>query len=384
MTGQFPARYRIFGHLAQHRYNAERGMPDFLDPKSPSILRYFKMAGYITGHYGKWHLGGGMDEKASEEHIPEPSAYGVDKYKVFVGKGPNFDKPNFDAFSSNYIIDESINFIREHKDKPFFLNIWLKDTHAFLNPTAEMMAPYDGWGGALKVYWGATENADRQIGRFLEKLEELGLRENTIVIFTSDNGPEDIHIPNASHSAAGSPGPFRGRKRSLYEGGIRVPFIIRWPSKIPAGRVDTKSIISGVDMLPSLCKMAGVKFEESPELDGQDMSRALLGHSLERQKPLMWDFRYRIFGYTINRSPMLAIREGKWKLLANPDKSRVELYDIIEDPMELNNLASLEKQIAEGLLQKLLDWFQKMPEGPIESAAGKNDYKWPTEKDGNL
>ncbi len=196
-------------------------------------------------------------------------------------------------------------------------------------------------------------------------------------MFSSDNGPEDIHIRNASHSAFGSPGPFRGRKRSLYEGGIRVPFIVRWPGRVPAGRVETRSVLSGVDLLPTLLKIAGLPQDDALGLDGEDVSDILFGASRPRRKPLFWEWRFAIAGYNINRSPMLAIREGDWKLLLNPDFSRVELYDIPRDPMELNNLADRRPEIVKDLAAKALAWQKTLPLGPIEPTAGKNDYPWP-------
>lgn len=370
MTGQFPSRHRIFGHFADHEINAKRGMPDWLDPSAVTLARLMKQAGYVTGHFGKWHLGSGKD-------APEPSAYGVDDYRVFVGNPQGWRDAQFDTRSSELVVDEAIRFVETHKEKPFFANVWLKDTHAYLNPTDEMMKPYESLGGALKVYYGAATNADAQLGRLFAKLDELGLSDNTVVIFTSDNGPEDIHIANASHSGVGTTGPFRGRKRSLYEGGIRTPFIIRWPGRTPAGRVNDTTVLSGVDMLPSLCSLAGVSSPREWKLDGEDLSAALRGRPVKRTTPLFWEFRYWVHGDTINRNPMIAVREGDWKLLVNPDGSRVELYDIPRDSMELDNLADRKPEVAKRLKDKALAWFKTLPEGPIEERAGKNDYRWP-------
>ena len=375
MTGQFPSRHRVFGHFSSNANNDQRNMPGWLDPKVSTLPKCLKERGYVTGHFGKWHLGSGKVEGVK---APEPSAYGVDDYRVFAGNLRGWERDEtFNARSSEYVVDEAIRFVETNREKPFFVNVWLKDVHAYLDPNEEQMAAYPNLKGALKVYYSAATNADRQIGRLLKRLDDLSLVENTIVIFTSDNGPEDIHISNASHSGVGSSGPFRGRKRSLYEGGVRTPFIIRWPGKAPAGRVDKTTVLSGVDMLPSLCAIADTKPPKEWKLDGQDMSSALKGSPVRRSTPLMWDFRYRIFGHTLNRSPMLAIRDGDLKLLTNPDRSRIELYDIPKDPSELNNLASERPKDVERLSKMLLDWFKGLPEGMIEPAAGKNDYPWP-------
>ena len=125
------------------------------------------------------------------------------------------------------------------------------------------MAPYRAlsprgvsYPGAPTVYYAVVTNADRHIGRLLDALDALHLSESTLVVFTGDNGPEDLVVANASHSAAGSPGPFRGRKRSLYEGGVRMPLIVRWKGHTPAGRVDDESVLGAVDLLPTLCLLA--------------------------------------------------------------------------------------------------------------------------------
>lgn len=381
MTGQFPSRNRIFGHLDRNEENKRRDMPNWLDPNVTTITDLMKGAGYATGHFGKWHLGGGAAPGFAAD-APEAKEYGVEDYRVYVGNGPQITDlgPNFPANSSEYIVNETIRFITENKDKPFYVNVWLSDVHSYLNPTEEQMEPYKDWGGVLKVYWGAAHNADKQLGRLFDKLDELGIANNTIVIFTSDNGPEIIDWPGVSHSSAGSTGPLRGRKRSLYEGGIRTPFIIRWPEQTLDGKVDNTTILSGADMLPSLCAMAGISVPKSLKPDGEDMSTALRGKPQDRKKPLMWDWRYEIYGSHLNLSPMLAIREGKWKLLANPDKSRVELYNIAADPSEVDNLADRHPDIAKRLTKEVLAWYAALPKSMVEKAAGKNDYPWPKGK----
>src|SRR6185295_9049734 len=115
-------------------------------------------------------------------------------------------------------------------------------------------------------------------------------------LFSSDNGPEDIHVSNAGHSGVGSAGPFRGRKRSLYEGGIRVPGIIRWPGKVPAGAIDDKSVVAGVDWLPTVCKLAGIEVPAGHKLDGEAMNDVFLGHRRARATSLFWEWRFRIAG----------------------------------------------------------------------------------------
>jgi N-acetylgalactosamine-6-sulfatase len=381
MTGRFPARFGIHGHFAEHDVNAKRGMPNWLDPAVPTVTRCLQENGYAVGHYGKWHLGHG-------EGAPEPFAYGIDECRVNVGNGPQLDfGPEGRGRSSEVIVDETIGFIDRHADEPFFVQAWLNDTHAILDPGEESMAEYerftaDGMDarhrGALRVYFATVTNADRQIGRLLDHLDARGLSENTIVVFSSDNGPEDIVIRNASHSGVGSSGPFRGRKRSLYEGGVRTPFILRRPGGgTPAGVIDNDTVLSAVDLMPTFCALTGSALPEHAALDGEDMSAAFLGKRPTRTKPLFWEWRFRVHGHVINASPMLAVRSGDWKLLLNPDRSRVELYDVPNDAMELENLADRHPEVVEELAGLVLAWQAELPEGPLDPGAGSNWYPWP-------
>lgn len=384
MTGQYPARHKIHGHYAEHTQNAARGMSNWLDPKVPSIAALLRQAGYATAHFGKWHLGNG-------EGAPPPTEYGFDECRTVNSTGPTWDEPDltFRAKSSAAIVDETIRFITAHTNQPFYVNAWMLIPHATLNPTEEQMQPYQALapGGknfpfksAAQIFYGSVTDMDKHIGRLLDALDTLGLAENTLVLFSSDNGPEDIHISNAGHSGIGSAGPFRGRKRSLYEGGIRVPGIIRWPARTPAGVVDDTSVVAGVDWLPTVCKLAGVAVPPSHQLDGEDQSDVFQGRARPRQTPLLWEWRFNIFGEPFHRSPILAIREGDWKLLLNPDRSRVELYDLPHDPTQMNNLAPAHPDKVESLAKRALAWQATLPAGPLDPGAGKNDYPWPGRK----
>ncbi len=382
MTGHFPARHGVHGHFTMSEYGKWREMPGHLDPSVPTLTRTLQQNGYATGHFGKWHLGKGKG-------APLPEAYGIDASKTTSSNDPegedlwNLWKPHFRPVSTKMILDETLLFLRKNRDQPFYVNAWLHDTHATLNPSEEQLARFEKnqakgvhFNGATQVYYATLDAMDRQIGEFLDQLDNLGLRDNTIVIFSSDNGPEDIRINNAAHSGVGSAGPFRGRKRSIYEGGIRVPFIVRWPKGTPAGKVDETSVIGGVDFYPSICKLAGISIDES-RVDGQDMSDCLIGKAKNRTKPLMWEWRYRIFGHVMHKSPMLAIRDDQWKLLMNPDRSRVELYDIPADPREMNNLADDYPNVVRRLSKKVLAWQQTLPKTPLHEECGESEWDWP-------
>jgi len=253
LTGMFPARNRIHGHIAtEEELNASRGMPNFLDPTVPTLARGLKSAGYRTAHFGKWHLG-------RYKGAPLPGEYGFDVHKSVESNGELFDEmaEGFRARSSAWIVDNALEFIRSGSG-PFYAQLWMLLPHGPLAPTAAQLAPFKNlqpgphvpWPGAQQVYNASLRNLDDELGRLFTELERDGLAANTIVVFSSDNGPEDIHIGSASHSAFGSPGPFRGRKRSLYEGGVRLPFIVRWPGRVPAGRVENKAVVAGGGSVP--------------------------------------------------------------------------------------------------------------------------------------
>jgi N-acetylgalactosamine-6-sulfatase len=395
MTGHFPTRHGIHRHLSNRRHNEANGMPHWLDPEATTLTRVLQEAGYRTGHFGKWHLG-------HVEGAPEPGAYGIDEHRVLGGTGPGWDRhgrpaetdlahasyhtctdqDRFWTHSTDLIVDEAIAFLEDPQNRPFYLNLWTILPHAPNRPTAEQLAEYAGiqpkpgdfqsWlreyaEGAddlqaqMQTYAAVMGNIDAALGRLLDKMEELGLMEDTLILFTSDNGPEDYHIGNVANSGMGSTARFRGRKRSLYEGGIRMPCIAHWPGHIPAGRTDAQSVVAAVDWFPTVCRLAGV---ELPDIrpDGEDVSGILRGQARARKTPLFWEWRGYIAGdREANLPPALAIREGKWKLFAQPDGTGVKLYDIPSDPEERNDLSEEEPAVVERLLPRLLKWKKTIP-----------------------
>ncbi|HOP78920.1 MAG TPA: sulfatase-like hydrolase/transferase [Thermogutta sp.] len=383
MTGRYPAELAIHGHLATPEQNAARDMPNFLNPQVPTLPQLLKKAGYTTIHVGKWHLG-----------EPSPETEGLQTYGFDVARWIDCREGDRNLWNiqerpvaSRELVDATIQALKEVKDRSFYCQLWFNDPHALLAPSVEQMAPLrrqvpEGFTSPFMVYAATVMEMDRQIGRLLNALDELGLRENTLVIFSSDNGPEDIDIANASWSAYGSAGPLRGRKRSLYEGGIRVPFIVRWPAGTPSGLVNNDTVICGVDFLPTICELAGVALPEDVKATcrGESMVSAIRGdRTAQRRTTLFWEWRFRIANHPWNRSPILAVREGPYKLLFNPDGSRVELYEIPKDSGEYNNIAEKKPEIVKQLMEKGLAWQKTLPPGRFDKDAGQADYPWPTE-----
>lgn len=382
MSGRYPATQRIHTAIENtSKGNAAKGCADYLDPSLPMVTRLLQSNGYVTGHFGKWHLG-------STKESPTPSEYGITRDRTGNSNTPNKLPKNDRSTSSKVIVDEVINFIEESKGKPFYVNTWFFDVHAILEPSKEQLDAVKHLGitdkvpfySPAQIYYGTLREMDIQVGRLLDKLKELDLLENTIIVFSSDNGPEDIDVINASHSGVGSTGMFRGRKRSLYEGGIRVPLIVSYPGKVPVGKIDNENVVGGVDFLPTICAMTGISLPKGIILDGEDRSGAVLGTSTPRKRPLYWEWRFGVPGHLMHKSPTLAIRDGKWMFLMNHDGSRKELYDIVNDPMEMTNLVEKNAVIAKELSAKLANWQKTLPPANELRTAGKIEYPWPGQK----
>jgi N-acetylgalactosamine-6-sulfatase len=369
VTGHFPARHRVHQHFARHEDNVARGMPDWLDPSVPLLPRILKEAGYTTGHFGKWHLSGGGIADA-----PLPTAYGYDDAAVWTGPGKNvFDGTSVadkvgtahDKIGACYLsaaaVEHAIRFIRSAKRRPFFVNLWLHETHHLVAATDEDKQAYPDTAEPQRTYYAAVTRADRLVGLVLETLQETGADQNTIVIFSSDNGPEDTH-PNPGdkfYYSVGSTGGLRGRKRSLYMGGVNTPFIVRWPGQVPAGRIDTTTVLSGVDVLPTLLAAADIPLPADYQPDGVNALPALRGETLERTKPLFWEW----LGTHAKDAnwPELGMRDGNWGLLMTADGKRVELYDLLQDRRQRNNLATQEPRQVASMIAALKAWKTTLP-----------------------
>ncbi|HTN05046.1 sulfatase [Planctellipticum variicoloris] len=367
LTGQFPGRWRLNSYLQTRAGNRCCGQADFLDAKAPSLARMLKEAGYATAHVGKWHLGGGRDvkeaplfesygfvESAGTWESPEPHAK--------LGKPfPPWDRRLAPGQVSRWertgwMVDHSLDFIRRHKDQPWFVNLWLDDTH---DPYVSAEAD---WNGDLKTrgkFVEVLERLDQQMGRLLDGLAAAGEDRDTLVLFLGDNGPS----PTYGRERTGG---LRGAKLSLYEGGIRTPLLVRWPGHVPAGAVDETTVVSAVDFVPTVCALTGAAAPLAYDSDGEDQSAALRGEARLRTRPLLWEYgrNANCFRYPADaeeRSPSLAIREGEWKLLVQNDGSGVELYNLSSDAQETSNVADQQPEIVKRLTEQVLGWRKTLP-----------------------
>jgi arylsulfatase A-like enzyme len=362
LTGQFPGRWRITSFMQTRAGNRGCEQADFLDPAAPSLPRILKNAGYATAHFGKWHLGGGRDIT----NAPPFARYGYDEH-AGTYESP---EPHPDITSTNWIwsaqdkikrwertgffVDKTLEFLGRHKGRPCFVNLWLDDPHTPWVPRAG--APKAN--GPANLH-GVLIEMDRQIGRLLEGLRDQGLERDTLVIFASDNGA----LPTLEGRRSGG---LRGSKLSLYEGGIRLPFIARWPGRIPAGRVDDQTILGALDLLPTLAALARAKLPAETPFDGENLSAALEGKPVQRTRPLFWEYgrNEKFFSYPPlphDRSPNLAVRDGPWKLLINADGSGAQLFDVVTDRSETTDLAGQQPDRVQRLTKLVRDWRKSLP-----------------------
>lgn len=390
-TGQYPQRWRITSFLNNRADNERRGMAQWLDPKAPVLARYLKQSGYATGHFGKWHMGGqrdvgeaplipeyGFDESLTnfeglgprllglgyshDGRPPTRSTYGSDK----LGRGPIiwYDVAQITAGYTGaaiLFIDKAAADAR-----PFYINLWPGDVHSPFFPVAAKR----GDGSKKALYHGVLETMDEQLGVIFDHIRNTPkLRDNTLILLCSDNGPEP---------GAGSAGPFRGAKGTLYEGGIRSPLIVWGPGFIPAnkaGQHNETSIFAAFDLVPSLLRFAGANSPDGVSFDGEDVAETLLGKSVaSRQTAICWrrpPDRKLMPGLAVPQQPDLAIRDGNWKLLCDYNGSKPELYDLARDRSETTNLAAQNKDVVTRLTTKVLAWHRSMPpdNGPALGAA---------------
>jgi arylsulfatase A-like enzyme len=369
MTSKFPATYR--------EYPASHGFGNRV-----TVTELLKKAGYTTGHFGKWHIG----------PTEKPGTYGIDSMSdPERAAGRRVDPRGRDAG----IYDDAIKFVEANKDRPFYMNVWDHIPHFPVNPPDEYVAKFKDLkvkesdfaptmrekfelvkkaGGdvtdRMRNYLADLLSLDDCVGRLMKTIDELGLRDSTIVVFSSDQGAAPLRPPGEAKAKKataeradlrlnmmGYCGVFRGGKHNMYEGGVRVPFLIRWPGHVPAGRVDEKALTCGIDWLPTLCSIAGVKID-ARDYDGEDVSAVWLGKSQQRSKPLFWKVN--------NVNSEIAMLDGNWKLLLAGNRrgkiqDGVELYDLAADPGETTNLATKKPDIAKRLTERLQAWNATLP-----------------------
>ena len=376
-TGQYPQRWKITSFLNNRSDNERRGVANWLDPTAPTLPRTLQQNGYATGHFGKWHLGGQRDVADA----PAISTYGFDDSLTnFEGMGakllpltmtPGDEKPGriwADAerlgkpvtwmqrskITSGFV-DAAIPFIDKAvgSSKPFYINLFPDDVHSPFWP------PVEQWTESKRgQYLAVLREMDHQLGKLFNHIRaNPTLRDNTLILVCSDNGPEP---------GAGSAGPFRGTKATLYEGGIRSPLIAWAPGLMEASKVGTHnetSVFAAFDLVPSLLSIARVSVPVGFSLDGVNLAPVLLGQSnASHASAIFWRRPPdRKTMQTSERLPDLAVRDGKWKLLCEYDGTMPQLFDLVDDRAETNNLVNQQPDVVARLTDSVLAWHQSIP-----------------------
>lgn len=308
MTGRTPFRAGVYNWIPMYS-------PMHVRKREITIATLLRQAGYATCHAGKWHLNGMFNMVGQ----PQPSDHGFDHWFATQNNAlPTHKNPfNFvrngkpvgekQGYAAQLVADEAQHWLTDlrDKEKPFFMFVCFHEPHEPIASAERFTKLYSApEGSTLPAHHGNVTQMDDAFGRILKTLDDLKLRENTLIIFTSDNGPAITR-----RHPHGSSGPLRDKKGATYEGGIRVPGIIQWPNHVDPGT--TSDIpISGVDFLPTLCAVADVPVPTDRVLDGANFLPVLKGEPVSRIKPLYWQFN------RARNEPKVAIREGDWKLLA--------------------------------------------------------------------
>ncbi len=382
MSGQYGPRTGVYtvGNINRFNWRTRPLRPVdnvvALSPETITLAEALRAAGYSTGLFGKWHLG--------EDAAHHPLAQGFEEAIVSAGRHFDFQtNPRVDyppgTYLADFLTDKAVDFIRRHRDKPFFLCLHHFAVHsphqAKSNLVARFRTKTPAGGHNSPVYAAMIASVDESVGRVLATLDQLGLSSNTLVIFTSDNGGvggyerEGIQGGSITDNA-----PLRGGKGMLYEGGIRVPYIFRWPGRVAAGRTCDEPIHS-VDLYPTLLELAGAKAPASQPLDGSSYAGLLLGggEAATPRKPLYWHFPGYLGagGGTWRTTPVGVIRSGDWKLIEFFEDGHLELYNLRQDIGERHNVAFEHKERAVALHQQLLQWRKQigapMPTPNVES-----------------
>lgn len=402
LTGRNPHRsgfYRIAGENT------------FLADDETTIAEVLKKNGYETCFVGKWHLST-LDKK----NHPGPGEQGFDYWMGTNGcgiDGPKNPKGfirndvpvrETDGWYCDVITDEATVWLKDKRDssKPFFLYIATAEPHTPISPPEKYSEIYNteevdslettiSYGGVKRPdrdisdnkneYYGTVSQIDNAFGNLLEIIEDLGLRDNTLIIFTSDNGPETPFTSDDSEGYSwndprtdkcfGSPGHFRGMKRYPYEGGHRVPLIARLPGVIPAG-IKSNKLFNGTDFLPTISKLVGAPLPEGINIDGKVNVNAFLNKEIDRNAPEMWFYYHH--SATPRWMPQMAMRHGQYTLLGwlpkrkdglhewyfNNKPVRVELYDIVNDPGQNNDLAEKKPEVVSDLSPIMEQLFTDM------------------------
>jgi len=373
LTGKYPARLLLTDWLPSGRWNPKARLQSgrfvrALPLEEFTLAEALREAGYRTASIGKWHLGSepfSLPEHHGFDLNIAGNAHGAPGSYFFPYPGdwpiPTTDqrakwnvlaegKPG--EYLTDRLTDEAVHFIRENRDRPFFLYFPHYGVHTPLQAKPELIAKYEKISEAERqgkpAYAAMIESVDESVGRVLETLKDLGIEKNTVVIFTSDNGG----FYNATSNA-----PLRANKGAYYEGGIRVPLIIKWPGVTKPGWVTAEPVTS-TDLYPTCLAAAGLPLRPNQHLDGLNLQPLLArGTSLGRSS-LFWHFPH--YNEHPSSVPSSVVRRGPWKLIETFDPEGIELYNLANDLSETNNLAAAQPEMVSDLRGELDAWRKEV------------------------
>jgi arylsulfatase A-like enzyme len=371
MSGQYMPRTGVYTVGGIDRFNWQSrplrpvdNVPR-LAPEKVTVAEALKQAGYATALFGKWHLG--------DDPQHHPLAQGFDEAITSASQHFNFDTtPKTDypegTYLADFLTDKAVDFIRRHTNAPFFLCLHHFAVHSPHEAKTNLIAGFKSkspvGGHNSPIYAAMIASVDESVGRVVAALEALKLTTNTLVIFTSDNGGvggyerEGIQGGTITDNA-----PLKGGKGMLYEGGIRVPYIFRWPGRIAPGST-SDAPINSVDLYPTLLELAAEKPPTGFVLDGTSYLGLLTGRAstTEKRPPLFWHFPGYLGagGNTWRTLPVGTIRAGDWKLMEFFEDGRLELYNLRDDLGEKRNLAAAQPDKVKELHAQLLAWRKEL------------------------
>ncbi|BDD10159.1 N-acetylgalactosamine-6-sulfatase [Fulvitalea axinellae] len=386
LTGKYPSRLGITDWIRAKRdggvipanrkqpvgFDTPKGKPlatpkngMFLPQEEVTMAEQLKSAGYTTAHIGKWHLGG-------EEWLPQHQGFDINiagaelghtrsYFDPYINEGkpiPTITPRKKGEYLTDRESDEAIDFIKKHKNGPFFLNMWHYAVHDPIQAKPEDIEYFKGKTPVgkqrLPKYASMIRTVDQAVGRIMDTLDELGIADNTMIVFFSDNGGHTAYTDNS---------PLRGGKGMPYEGGIREPLVFHWPGTIEPGTSDIP--VSSVDFFPTICEITDVNYKKT---DGTDLSPILFKNKNIAKRSLLWHFpHYRNYKKV---NPYSIIREGDWKMIRYYDGDFAELYNLKDDIGETKNLAEsrpdMVKKLQKKLDKMLVKTGSKMPKPQTE------------------
>jgi arylsulfatase A len=379
LTGRHPYRNGVFTWIPE-------GSPIHLRTSEHALPKLLHAAGYDTCHVGKWHLNGLFNDPAQ----PQPSDHGYAWWlgtqnnaapshafpENFVRNGQSVGK--VEDYSAPFIAREAVTWLETKRDrtKPFFLAVWAHEPHYPIASAERYEKQHARIADAEeRTYRANVTQLDDAFGTVMKSLDALGLTENTLVIFTSDNGPEGDGTKGPGRGLAGD---LRGRKRSMYEGGHRVPGMVRWPARIKPGTTSDLPVV-GSDFFVTMLAAAGVAPAADRKLDGTSLLPLLSGGGVDRRVPLYWRWGGKV-----------AYREGDWKIVVDESLEKPELYDLAADRAEAHDLAAREPERLAAMMARLRahtaeiegegpDWWRTEPTNGRERKPAKQSQ--PRRKD---